>query len=1283
MSVKSETLSSRGGQVVSGTSTASERPSSQQVINARRTESLDAPHIVKLLQTSTNELFGRVDIVNVIEKAVLAITLTNEHEEILGHAAFYDYPNLDCVDEASWESWLNDNYEGSKCMALNTLFIHLFVAKSDYSHGCAKEIIRTAFTAVPDIHFLLLVVPNGTFPDPALADIFQPMTRLEGAAHKSESTVFVCNRHDHVPVLHVRNARVEDNDDLTPIFNRQSDMLKSIYGDFFLAELIEAQDEEMQCLVAEAEGTACGFVSLNNNVNYDLLNECFELAPFHGLRKPHENDELTLPQIEIPQITAVNTDPKISLSSSDVTKEATEESKDDTKKTDATDSNKTETEKSELNKTSRKSSSSSIKAASITPESLDGEGVSRNPSVSSMGSEAATLRSFKPDGNDTVPGTMYTMSGQATSPKPLFQTNKRFVPTYKGLPNAFAVQLFCIDERYEMRSMDFLFKAFSLFPDYDFCVITVPHLVPEFPLLQGFVRVTPRSPSILSQELYIFNKSGLLKNFNIRTACTKDVEPVEELVKSLDCHTDLLDDFKQFRTARRDPDGKEMQVFVAECLEQIVGVCIIRREEDIEYIRSHYNIEDFIYYNHHRRQDHGHLHHFALNPIFSHMSKHFLKEVLRLGHKTCLYFPLYPPYTDKQLVAKHTMICSLKDLVPVRSRQQIIYPLKELGENAPSERVLKQNQTYALAHINRKLTLEPKVTINARIVVVGASDVGVSFLETLAYCPHLRFNNVTLISPHGLPGEMDPNLVKHEVLSKSHPRSQSEDIWSFLRTWINVVYGKMTGIDRTKKRVVVDKNCVVPYDHLIICTGQQYQVPCPTEASLRHGVTNRELPNSPDRRFMGSQPANLFLVNDNYDSLSVLHKIETKYVNNESKILLYGNNLDTYTCIQSLLQLGIKGSNLLLVAPPIAYDVTCFNNKTVEKCIGEVLKENGVQIHENYLLAEWTMTDAGELSSASFTSDDTPLTIECDAFLSFYKKTVDLSAFKAINDSCLVFDGKLVVDSSFHTNDVAIRGAGTLTKYQRKYHADKWTHANFNSKEIGTALASEILKLFDPTLEQQSNPMEEQLNLIPVYGAPKVQTAILPGGYHYLHVKKPSLDVPLEIQMQNEDYGQELVTGTLADGNYFRLHINLYNSIETITCLSKTEIPCSNLLSLFGIHQKYLNNLLSRFKESLITDFYSFFSESWCQAIFHDRFMDLRDELRELLITSPEEGKETLEDHIRRLIDEEMSLSKSQQEELNEVYKSSGAKRAVETRLLNFISYNYYHLPMYTKPGMV
>ena len=68
---------------------------------------------------------------------------------------------------------------------------------------------------------------------------------------------------------------------------------------------------------------------------------------------------------------------------------------------------------------------------------------------------------------------------------------------------------------------------------------------------------------------------------------------------------------------------------------------------------------------------------------------------------------------------------------------------------------------------------------------------------------------------------------------------------------------------------------------------------------------------------------------------------------------------------------------------------------------------------------------------------------------SYTSKRVDLDAFKAINAACLVFDGKLVIDTTFHTNDISIRSAGSVTKYQRRYHAEPWTHKNFNSKEVG------------------------------------------------------------------------------------------------------------------------------------------------------------------------------------------------------------------------------------------
>ena len=75
------------------------------------------------------------------------------------------------------------------------------------------------------------------------------------------------------------------------------------------------------------------------------------------------------------------------------------------------------------------------------------------------------------------------------------------------------------------------------------------------------------------------------------------------------------------------------------------------------------------------------------------------------------------------------------------------------------------------------------------------------------------------------------------------------------------------------------------------------------------------------------------------------------------------------------------------------------------------------------------------------------------------KVLTPLTIVTAINDACLVFDGRLVIDANFHTNDVAIRGVGPITKFQRSYHAEPWTHANYNSKEIGIQVRPLLSKI--------------------------------------------------------------------------------------------------------------------------------------------------------------------------------------------------------------------------------
>uniref|UniRef100_A0A670K7K1 L-amino-acid oxidase n=1 Tax=Podarcis muralis TaxID=64176 RepID=A0A670K7K1_PODMU len=1164
--------------------TASSTPSSSVIFSARRTESHDIPNIVQHMKYNTERLFGRINVIYLLEKANLAVTLVNQKNATVAHAVFLDYPNWDVVDQANWEQYLEQNYVQNKCTVRNIFPFKIYLV----------QIMN---------HFQNILLSSGI----DLATAFSPVESIAGSTWDSDCNLYVSHRHQYCPQLYVRCARVEDHDDLTPIFARHNDTLRKTYGDYFLAELIEAQDEENRAVVCEDDGVAVGFMSVCSEVSIQLLHDCFDLGPFHGLCKPHPDDILKPPR-----------------KPSDIGKNAT------------------------------------LCTGGLARVS------SERPETSSL--EISRSKDLK----------------ISKTPSILTVETEPFRPTYKGEVNAFCIQLFCIDEKHETRSLDFLNFVFNLFPDKDFCIISVPHMVPEFYLIQNFVRVIPFSSCTLDQELYVFHRSGLLKSFIVRPARTSDVAGVELLIQTLKLNKSILDDLNGYILARRDPDGTPIQAFVAEVLHQIVGISVIRNETDIEYIRSHYNIEDFIYFSHHQQEEHGHLYHFALNPIFHHYAKHFMKEMLRLAYKSCLYYPIYPQPEDGKNPCAHSLTSALHYMVPVRPRRQIVYPLEKLGINAPAKEVSKDQVKYALNHFNRKLSLEPKVSVNARIVVVGASNVGISFLETLTFCPHLKFNNLTLISTHGLPGKAESNCLHNRFLSNSHCFNENDYALMSLSSWINVVVGKMTGIDRAAKHVLVSNGRKVPYDHLILCAGQQYQAPCPTGADIKKLFTNREVSTNYRQRYTGVVPSNLFAISDDEDALIAMKYLKEKVVNASGNVIVYGNTIDIYTTIAALLSLGINGSLIHLVHPPLCSNVTSLNNNAIENAVQRALSRAGVTLYHDSLLAQWNDgSHPDPIEFASFTTNTKPFRLQCSAFFNFTEKRVDYETFKAINDACLVYDGRLVIDTNFHTNDIAIRAAGSLTKFSNIYYANEWTHSNFSSKEVGFQLAATMLNLFDPTLEPVFEPPEDLDRLIPIYKGCKVQGGVLPGKYNYVHIFKPGIPSRLDVQESQPNYGMAITTGDAIKGNYFRIHVNQYSMIETITCFSKDPVPVSNYICLFAQHERLLNNLCSRWREGLITDLYSYLKEPWALTIYHDRFIDLKKELRQILVSVQEEGVPSLQELVRQVVDGELALMERPKTYLKRFYKQSVHKELLEKSILNYLDYNNYHLPMFAWPGIV
>ncbi|CAF0926188.1 unnamed protein product [Rotaria sp. Silwood1] len=1286
------------------------RPETSLSISARRTEARDAKQAKQLIQTYTTDVFGRINreesISYILEHSIFSLTLDNNQDTFYALAAFYDYPNVHGVSSNDWEEkwWKNfygKNEETSKINAINTLFLHFFVAHPDFSEGCAEELINVTFKALPEINQILLCVPPQVTPESALEKYFQP---IECDRSDTNCVVMICHRKDHFPTLFIRTARVQDNDDLAPLFNRYNDILKQTYGDFFVAELIESQDDNNKALVAECNGYAIGFMSISNEVNIDILNEVYSLSAFHGLRAKHPDDQWNHQMTEETESYLPNSDIYIH---GDVT---THDDGNNHIKANPVleamqravghgDSIESTTNITASVGTDKNNKHTKVNQGQLDHDSLTASDYITTPPIKSL-EDLDNLQGDENSNNDAVLEIADTSSHRAkiTKAQLAAEDPSRYIkptlisqtPQFFGKEKAFAIQLFCISEVYEKRSYDFLQKAFDMFPDRDYCVITIPQMVPEFPLLQSFIRIPPRVNLPNIQELYLFHRAGLLRDISVERASEKHLDAIKRLTEHFSARERILNDFLDaVRSRKRSDTGLFLDAYIINVADRPSAMIIFSNEENIDYLRSQYNIEDFIYFNLHKRNDHIHLYHFVINPIFAYMTKIFIKEVLRKINKTCIYYPIFPRYADDEMLKHHSPTYATHYLLPVRPRRLIQYNLDQLKMNAPTDCVLGRlpsltHSPFALTFTAIKLIMETKITINARIVIVGASTVGLAVLEALVMCPYLRFNNLTLISPHGMPGEFPPSHVRNLFLPSNLEYETEELNRLSLRSYVNIVCAKLISLNRPMKLAILDDETIVPYDHLLLCTGNQFHIIAPMQATVMNPLSKKAVPPKSDRMLFEPAPPNVLTINDEFDAAMVLKWLRMNH-HTEHSILIYGATLESYCCVNALLANGISPNSIKLIFPPDHADANVFNDPTVLKSVHEQLKKLNIQIYENYLMDEWRHEGAIDsnqpIDHVIFRTKDKKhskdLNLKCTTLFCFYNKQVNYDAFIAINQSSLVFDGRLVIDENNHTNDSLIYAGGSLTKFKRGYYSDDRTQASFNSKEAGHMLANQLFLKYDPIYIPPKTPSGRN-PLIPTYKKPKRLYAVLPGNLHYFQICESGPTVRYEVAKNIENYGTDLITNH--ENNYFRLHLDQTGIVRTIVCLRHDKIDAYNLSQLYGLHERLINNLRQRYNEGLITDFFSYFQENWAVALYHDRFTDVRNEVREILKKTLMDNEESIFSSLASSIDHDLIFNDEQKKNILKRFRAEGYKKEIEETILGYINYNQYHLPMYAKP---
>jgi ABC-type thiamin/hydroxymethylpyrimidine transport system permease subunit len=115
-------------------------------------------------------------------------------------------------------------------------------------------------------------------------------------------------------------------------------------------------------------------------------------------------------------------------------------------------------------------------------------------------------------------------------------------------------------------------------------------------------------------------------------------------------------------------------------------------------------------------------------------------------------------------------------------------------------------------------------------------------------------------------------------------------------------------------------------------------------------------------------------------------------------VLIYGSTVDVYTCVQSLIALGLPADRIVIIEPynttevlipmppSIVYEflhfqTSCFNNRTVEEAMMLELKNLGVRVHSGYFLAQVNDEKESEgvtrIASAAFISPLDAIQLEC------------------------------------------------------------------------------------------------------------------------------------------------------------------------------------------------------------------------------------------------------------------------------------------------------------------
>ena len=1198
-------------------------------MEVRRAVQADEDAILKLIGAEAfiiTKRFISLEIGKAIETSILSLVALDSAGEVNGFVCFGDRPAGTVADHGlsptEWMYWLPQRFDIAPYRAQgldvkNSAWLTCFAADHVTEHEIFYELMRFAFDVMPAVDQVVYLLPKNEAPFQPVQEHFPPIPPTEEAQGAS---LMMCGRDDFLPRCKVRRARVEDHDDLVPIFEAQSELLSEQYGEFFLADVIASSaqpDTPQEALVAEIHGRAVGLLVVSSDVDVSLLQDCFHLTPYGGLVKPVESEDP--PASEAPE------EPATPAPAVEAEPEAEPEAEAEAEEPAVLPGDAERAmwkgifESMEMDEDGRApfgevfavASEQDADAAAKFADVANEEGLSLSQEEFDMKLLLALWRAefdqLEQNENEQVSFAALLEACSAVSAESfaaiadIAQTEEdaelaltwdEFVsanevrmseiaaakaaeeaaaaepeeePVQEVTSNCFGVIMYCMDERYASRAKDFIEPAMSLFPDCDYCVLTQPYLSPEPSLLDAYVQVMPQTCSTFRDVLYVMHRSVTGK-LETRKWKEEDADAVGAMLEGLSNAESCMEALAACGdNSEKTRKKSKSQGYVFEFMGTVVGAAVVKDGADVALLANSFELEDHVALACHPHDGHGVLSEFVLAPVFGGFVREALHELMRLGGHTVIYCE---ESTGEGAALEYSM---RKCMVQLKPRPPILLPPADWKPEEGSwvDKEQPQAPDYALHFFSTRLITERKETRNTRIVCVGNSDTAKGFLEEMLLLPDVIFPHITMVV-HGTAA--DGGGAVGGNLAVSHCFEGGELSRLALEGKVNTLHGRMQDIDREQRMVVLDGDSLLGYDYLILATGLQ-----------ESAVTS----------LSGAQAslAGVWSLSNDVNIAAMDEAAPTA-----SKVLIYGDTLPAYGAIERVISAGAAPAAVALVIPPReAGMVGCFGSQELELIVHEHLAKQGITIYQGYTLTGVEGNAEGSLVSAVFDADGKATNITCDGLACYAAPNTDLSVARALNDNAVVYDGRLVINAIFQSNDPAIMAAGSVTKFSRRYGTKQAPVQFYNSREVGATLGKTVLDIamFDGA--------HLDADTVPKFTKAKSKGCMLPGGLQYFCTAAPG-PVP------SASEGRDLVTDTpAADGTprYTCVHVDKFDVVSSISYLGSEPLEWPNLQKLIGLPQGYCNRLVLHFDEGLIADLPSWFRQPWSMALYHDRFVEL------------------------------------------------------------------------------